>query len=367
MKTLYVHIGTAKTGTTSIQNFCIDNQKVLNQKGYYYPRFPYRYENVSPRRNGHFLLDDEIKDKQGRFREAMDCIRGAFENYDNIILSEETIWSISKKARMEIFKALKEESIEGGFQVKIIVYFRRQDEYMSSSWSQDVKGGASGGSTWEEYVKSRKSLHKLKYGTGLKLLMKFWGKENVIVRRFDFKRFVGGSIYADFLDAVGLELTDEYEIAQFFQNTKLAGNTHEIMRIVNGMPDIDEEQRFFFRRVLESFADLSGKEYPNAMFSKEEAEAFLKQYEDENRRVSEAYFNGEELFDTGAVKDLPKWQKDNPHMLDDTVRFICACYVRLMKENAKLRLEIDKLNGNDKLKHSVLTVGKKALKKVKGK
>lgn len=240
---------------------------------------------------------------------------------------------------------------------------------MSSSWSQDVKSGSNKGITWEEYVASRKSLHKLKYGAGLKLLMKFWNKENILVRRFDTKRFVGGSIYADFLDAIGLELTDEYKITRFFQNTKLAGNTHEIMRIINGMPEITEEQRFFFRRALESYANLSGQEYPNVMFSKEEADAFLKQYENENRQVSEAYFNGEELFDASDGKNIPKWQKDNPYMVDDVIRFICTCCIRLMKENANLRKEIDKVNDkvNYKSKHSVLTVGKKALKKVKGK
>ena len=32
MRTLYVHIGTPKTATTSIQMFCVENQKVLNKR-----------------------------------------------------------------------------------------------------------------------------------------------------------------------------------------------------------------------------------------------------------------------------------------------------------------------------------------------
>ena len=32
MRTLYVHIGTPKTATTSIQMFCVENQKVLNKQ-----------------------------------------------------------------------------------------------------------------------------------------------------------------------------------------------------------------------------------------------------------------------------------------------------------------------------------------------
>ena len=56
-KILYVHVGTTKTGTTAIQSFMIDNQEVLNQKGYYYPLFPYRCKDVSERRNARFMLE----------------------------------------------------------------------------------------------------------------------------------------------------------------------------------------------------------------------------------------------------------------------------------------------------------------------
>ncbi|ECK1948373.1 hypothetical protein FQV93_06695, partial [Campylobacter lari] len=35
--TAYVHIGTPKTGTTSIQKFLNDNREALKQIGYYYP------------------------------------------------------------------------------------------------------------------------------------------------------------------------------------------------------------------------------------------------------------------------------------------------------------------------------------------
>ena len=36
MKTLYLHIGLPKTGTTSIQKFCMDNKKKLNDMGINY-------------------------------------------------------------------------------------------------------------------------------------------------------------------------------------------------------------------------------------------------------------------------------------------------------------------------------------------
>lgn len=87
-KTLYVHIGTTKTGTTAIQSFCIDNQETLNQKGYCYPLFPYRYPDVSERRNARFLLEEASDRQGGIFREGMDKIRELFQTYDHIIVSD---------------------------------------------------------------------------------------------------------------------------------------------------------------------------------------------------------------------------------------------------------------------------------------
>ena len=49
MRTLYVHIGTPKTATTSIQMFCVENQKVLNKQSYSYPLFFFFYSHVAHR------------------------------------------------------------------------------------------------------------------------------------------------------------------------------------------------------------------------------------------------------------------------------------------------------------------------------
>lgn len=43
MKTLYLHIGTPKTATTSIQSFCYQNREILEKQGFYYPMFDYHF------------------------------------------------------------------------------------------------------------------------------------------------------------------------------------------------------------------------------------------------------------------------------------------------------------------------------------
>ncbi len=366
-KILYVHVGTTKTGTTAIQSFMIDNQEVLNQKGYYYPLFPYRYKDVSERRNARFMLEEAQDRQAGIFREGMDRIHELFQKYDRIVVSDEGIWSASYEQRITMWRALKAEAKEGGFQIKVIVYLRRQDTYLISGWNQMVKSGIgnSAATAWKDYVSDLVNINKMKYATHLKKLSAFFGRKNLIVRRFEPKRFTGGSIYADFLQTIGLELTEEYRVEQSVRNVRLAGNTHEIQRVLNGLPGMMPEYHSFFRQALLSYADLSGEIYPCEMFSKEEAAAFMEKYKEENQQVADEFFNGEELFDTGW-KDIPKWEKENPYMQDDLIRFIGACFVRVIEENRNLRSRVELLERSQNvLQRPLYTIMKKRADKAR--
>ena len=61
MPTLYLHIGTPKTGTTALQNFLPANEEVLEQHGICYPDFGFRYAGLGVHRNGHFLVTGNYK------------------------------------------------------------------------------------------------------------------------------------------------------------------------------------------------------------------------------------------------------------------------------------------------------------------
>lgn len=56
MKTLYLHIGTPKTATSSIQKFLAENWDVLQKHGYFLPESTHIYPRVNARRNAHFLF-----------------------------------------------------------------------------------------------------------------------------------------------------------------------------------------------------------------------------------------------------------------------------------------------------------------------
>ena len=386
MKTLYLHIGTPKTGTSAIQELCVLNQETLNKKGYCYPVFKTSYAGFSKRRNGMFLQKSIYKDgvrqteeEKKFFEENMNEVFHLFKTYDNVILSDEGIWAASYELRRSLWKDLKELGGSHDFAVKVIVYLRRQDVYMVSIWKQRVKGNAlkksDGDIPWEEYIANVPENLQLDYYAALERISAALGKENIIVRRYERGSFPDGLIQADFLKVIGLELTDEYVLEKETVNQSLSGNTCEIKRVVNTLEDITEKESLFLRRALLGYSRISEEAYPRSMFSVQEAKDFMEKFRQGNRKVAKEYMNEPdgELFEM-SFPDAEKWEKDNPYMLDDVIRFAAESDIsvlRRMEEENKalkdelksLRTELDGLK--NKLRHPLKTGIKILLKKRK--
>lgn len=359
MKILYVHIGTPKTGTTSIQKFLCKNRNVLEKYGYCYPDFQDLVPGYSAHINGRFLVQTSMvkskKDRIGQrtYRVGMDRVINLFETYDNVILSCESIYRATYSRRSSLWQELKEEGEKHGFSVKIIIYLRRQDLYMVSYYNQKVKmniraDGRVGQKTWEEFMEPPiPEERSLNYYERLERIRVVLGREAIIVRRFDKNHFYGGSLYSEFLHLIGLEYTEEYQVDKEECNQSLMGNTVEIMRLLNEVEELNSEDRSFFKKALYADGPISAKYYKTSMFSKKEAEEFLTEYETENQKIAEEYIgDGQPLFDN-TIEDLPKYNHRNEYMIDDVIRFTALCMKQLLNENRKLEKEIINLKSDD--------------------
>ncbi|MBO5371956.1 MAG: hypothetical protein J6A75_04450 [Lachnospiraceae bacterium] len=375
-KKLYVHVGTPKTGTSAIQQFCATNKEAFEKRGYCYPIMPYRYPHKAIVRNGHFLTG-QIKDENGNrcieeerriFLEGMETVKELFITYNCVILSDETLWRSTTHWRPELWKELNKMGEEVGFEVVIIVYLRRQDEYLTSLWSQDVKAGyfKSSVKSWEDWYEIMAKDKLIDYKAKVDEFINAVGKENVVVRRYDRNGFFGGSIYSDFLQAVGLEMTADFVVEESERNLGLKGNTNEIKRIINTIPDISHKDHLFFRNILLGLSDISAQNYKCSVMSKEEKEELLADCKEGNREVAKLIFEEDgELFKNDD-KELPKWEKDNPYMMDDVIRLVATTALELRKENQKLEEKIHRLEAEIReMKNPVTYYPKKLYRKIK--
>lgn len=386
MKTLYLHIGTTKTATTSIQRFLEENKDVLQKYGYCFPDSLHVYPRANKRRNAHFLVAkvwdadgnrNQSKEKE-YFEEGLQQIRTAFGAYDHVILTDESIWHALSYSKKTLLQELKKEADKQKYQIKVIVYLRRQDGLLISRWNQEVKQKFTSAAvmTCEEYLAASKKKEKKIYQYAQKLdeIAAVIGKNNLIVRRFSPKSWKDGSIIHDFMHEIGLDVTEEFQELEESENLRLDKNTTEIKRILNKSGFLTEKEISYFRRFLKEISKDYIKEENTEMLAKEELQQFLELYAKENERVAEEYIgDGQPLF-SNEVKDLPKWNPQNEKIQEEIIQFFAAVTMDLRRTNEIQRQKINQQEKRirqlekranefvmfrDKAKHPFRTIWKK--------
>ena len=152
----------------------------------------------------------------------------------------------------------------------------------------------------------------------------------------------------DFLKAIGLQRTEEMVLQEDTSNLnlRLSGNMPELKRIYNTIPDMSWKDNMYLRSILYKNSEISEKNYPCRFYAKSEAEVFMKQFEEGNRKLAEEYIgDGKPLFTTN-FKDLPKWESDNPFFKEDMIRVFAMSDLELLHRIEELQtknVQLDQL------------------------
>lgn len=284
MKTLYLHIGTPKTGTTSIQRFFREHPHFLKKQGYVYPDFGKIYEGVGVARNGHFLVlnKDEFKEA---YIDAVKKIKKLSKKYNNIIISEEAVWNNSKN-----IKTFIDDMKLNDIKVKIILYLRRQDLFLQSKWAQAVKEGETT-MNFNEYIKVQKN--KLDYYNQCCKLQELVGENNLIIRVFEKQQFIGDNhnYFTDFFEALNLKYEKKIDFQQKVRNQSLTGIYLEVKRMLNYYPEFNTRFNFIVK-YLNKVAKERGENESystNKYFTYEEQIEFLSKYDEGNKKIAKEF------------------------------------------------------------------------------
>ncbi|ELP9119577.1 hypothetical protein QTU61_000110 [Campylobacter lari] len=360
--TAYVHIGTMKTGTSSIQNFLYLNRSLLQKQNYYYPisikntgrlndhnPFAHKFANMVKNKNDiDCIVDNFIDLKKEIVKSNKSNIIFSTENLQWLLFSEESIIKFKN-----FLTALNFDKIY------IIVYLREVSDLFLSMCSQVVKGNIS-----SNYIfRYPEELHKLYPVYSYKKMLYLWStsvsKENVIVRIFDRDEFYQKDLLKDFINTIGLQWNDEFQIP-VKENKTLDLIGFELLNRINELNPFMFQSRYF--DIVEYFdkSCTNSSQYIQLKFQppKEVVQSYIDYFEESNEWVRKEFFPYKErLF---PKKDLTNY-KENYELKEmkpeywDKIAELIANMVSTKNQIIQNNLtQIQNLNQNIKLKEQTI-------------
>ena len=286
MKKVFLHIGLHKTGSTTIQAFLHQNCNELGNFGYLYPK-----TGVMPEGKAHhnlvWLLKNDTRANLsfGTWKELYEEIETT--NFDNIIITSEDFGS-SNKTTINTINSLKTEL--QSYEVKIIVYIRRQDRRLESQYTQHIKQGTYNGNILS-FCRKRKA--DSNYYKLLESWKQAFGINNLIVRPLDKVQIP--NISHDFLKIIGitnLSCFDEVEN----QNIRPGIKTLEVLRLVNKIykNKPQKERRKYLNKIAWYTQKYWSEERSYRLLSYSEALKILELYKQSNQAVAQEYLGRED-------------------------------------------------------------------------
>lgn len=295
MKELVLHIGTPKTGTSTLQHFLKNNSKRLGDKGVYYPDFSKDLDYIYNAWGG----GDSIDGNFGWYTRAdlklvdkMQIIESKFESFNTVLCSSENMWG-----ELDICQFLQ-YWIEKGFNVRVIVYLRRQADYIESIYREIVRlilGKISINDMIDINCKEYESVHNnLHYDRILNRFSKVIGRKNIIVRPYEKKQLFGQDIILDFLNVLGVDTGGGFVFPDKRYNPPMSNSCFELKRRMNGNTNNQKLMNDCFYDILMKCGVDREREHFVSMLSFEERKNFMMQFDEGNRRIARDYLGRED-------------------------------------------------------------------------
>lgn len=215
---LYLHVGTQKTGSSSIQHFLRPNRKALLGRGL-------NFVSASRPWIDHNKVAHELRGG-GNETPLLDAVLAEIERNEAPmqLVSGEMLFHtrVANRLARRMPDALRE-------QTRVIVYLRRPDELMEALYKQRVKTGAIDPRP-SKYLEAAR--FEVDYRATLDAFEAAFGRERLIVRPYRRDLLQDGDIVADFLGLIGLGDTAGLERDKPEDNPTFSAAVSEFMGTV---------------------------------------------------------------------------------------------------------------------------------------
>lgn len=328
-KTLYLHIGNHKTGTTSIQHALVDNRDFLGANNISFFSEHIKGKDLKTGNTSAWVFVDpkQVKNGVGSYVKEVNKLASKLSNlpHNTVIMSAESFSFIFEKQVIEnLYQALKQYFDE----IKIIVYLRRQDEQIISHHQQESKGHNGTGvlffGTDCHAIPQDIEHHRyyMDYYMRISLWADIFGDDNIIVKDFDKNTLKDHDVVADFFSIFHLSIPQKKTYilneSNGFEKTKIG---HLLNRYIQSRQ---------LRHYLFSYLSNEGKMLP----SKSQAQEYYKHFLESNKKLKKRFgiqFN--ENFDKYPDTNQDIWNEDTANLAIANLLIAINDYDKNIKKN----------------------------------
>ena len=365
---IIIHIGTHKTGTSSIQNFLASNLEQLSRQKIYYPLGPYSGRNIN------FIASRLVS---GKTAEVQDFFKTAINYADTkgletVLVSAESLYAMTAFFRalqgisvVDYWKHEKEcitrlANILPDIDISVYCYLRRQDEFIESIYNQFVKQACGYSGNISNFIKQSDPVAD--YFHHLELWSEIFGNSAIHARRFDD---AGRQLIPDFMHYVlSIDDMDGFTTLNKLVNERLNMQVLEFKRILNKIKQHPSESYVSSRILRKISNDMDNQNLDYSLFDICDRQKILSSFETGNSRLAKTYLNPPE--DILFVQPLEEEDTSKKWVGLDTTSALQIFYLyRNAVNKLPVRLEIffrsnvnDLLRRFPQLEHMIIGIRK---------
>jgi hypothetical protein len=285
MTTLYLHIGTHRTATTSVQAFMLANWDTLLARGVFHPM----------RVGRHFAIFNAIFAGRRTVREvSQDLLTRAGKHpgqIDKILLSDE---DVCMREDLSVLAQFRKH-----FDVKVVFALRRQDLWLESWFLQNIKwqwNKSLSHCTLDEFIARSDEFHWAYYDRLLGRLEGIFGKENVLPYVFEKGQMPNGPVAA-FCDQIGLDDLTGLKPAPHVNSS----HSPAMAEFVRCLPLDEAPDKYRARlegaaKIVDQKLANGGGDHSSLLMNHETRLRILATHAEGNARVARRYFGRDQLF-----------------------------------------------------------------------
>jgi len=373
-RTIYLHPGLWKCGSSSIQSFCELNRENLLKLGFCYP------ENLKSKR----LMGTDVPflHEIGNLLMTENSVQAkrTLENFlskvseKNIILSGENFLEEPVPEKLGyLFNQYKEI-----FDFKVIIYLRPFIEHIVSSWHQAIRVADPSckylSTSLESYIEEKgDNVYNAVY-EHIKLYEAYFGIENIIIQPFEKEQFVEGDLIKDFLSVCNISDFSNLVFPSKNDNVSLDRVTLEKLRYINktlGHLNIDWPNCLKIKRNIVSQCDIKNKQPLVYSLNPKDIVKIAQRFSKIENCIADKYLRRDKLFTRDYSKDCIENKSEYKGLsVDDMLQ--TQTWIQLIlyddivgkftQESVKLRNDLTK-----QVKSEFLTIQNKQVKQIEQK